>query len=528
MKKINLIIIMILFLSASYSQSYFSKTINTNFDDYGYAITQTSDGGYVLAGAIYDDICIIRLNHSGNLIWGKILSTGYVDEPADIIENINASDTSYIIAGKTSGDICLISVSSLGAVLWSKQYGGSGIDEAKKVLVDPIGGYTILGTTTSFGVAPYDIYIIHTNDSGTIEWSKVYDTGNQDYPNSMTVRYKQPDTVYYVITGTTRWDSIGGNNDNDAFFLRISGTGDVQYFFTYPNYGYDEAKEIQGCQIDSGFYFAGIGTSYCTGCMFIGKLSETGLLAWVNSVDVGYNTEFLNFKISPSRDLFISCTIDDTATLSQNFLLVRLDSTGIFQWARHYDASSLVSTDDVAANIAYTNDGGIVLIGTATPKIGSTTSQIFVTKTIDNTSDDCADGIAYFSSNAFSISTLANTIDPILITGETSGNPAFVATDVLMEFIDQCPPADISSYTDPLTQQNVFPNPASELVTITLPEKNNFTNEINVYDCTGILMYSTCTTEPVHNISIQNWSSGIYFVWIKSMSEVVTLKLIKQ
>jgi uncharacterized protein (DUF2147 family) len=78
-----------------------AKTIGGTNSDYTYSIQQTSDGGYIVAGysysfSSYSDSLIIKLNSSGNIQWAKTIGGTNSDGVYSIQQT---SDGGYIVAG---------------------------------------------------------------------------------------------------------------------------------------------------------------------------------------------------------------------------------------------------------------------------------------------------------------------------------------------------------------------------------------------------------------------------------------------
>ena len=133
------------------------KNYGGNQDDRGYAVQQTSDGGYVIVG----------------------------------------SSTSY---GAGGADLWVLKVDASGEFSWSKTYGGQGNDVGKDIVQTSDGGYIITGYTRSFSSGgDMDLWLIKTdangesclyNDGGTCtqnssKWVKSFGTSGNDYGLSL-------------------------------------------------------------------------------------------------------------------------------------------------------------------------------------------------------------------------------------------------------------------------------------------------------------------------------------------------------
>src|SRR5437870_1045407 len=132
MKK-NLLFIFILFGNFCRAQVTFQKSYGGPLTEYSSAVRQTLDGGYIMAGT-----------------------------------------TSSYSAG--SFDIYVVKTDSLGNMEWTKSFGGAGSDQAGSIEEASDGGYLIIGNTTSFGAGGNDMYVIKTDPSGNMLWSKTYGT----------------------------------------------------------------------------------------------------------------------------------------------------------------------------------------------------------------------------------------------------------------------------------------------------------------------------------------------------------------
>jgi hypothetical protein len=117
--------------------SLFEKTIGGGSDDEARSIIQSRDGGYVVAGytrsfgAGGSDFYVVKLDSSGNVQWTKTIGGGSDDEARSIIQS---SDGGYVVAGRTwsfgagSEDIYVVKLDSSGNVVWTKTIGGSSGD----------------------------------------------------------------------------------------------------------------------------------------------------------------------------------------------------------------------------------------------------------------------------------------------------------------------------------------------------------------------------------------------------------------
>ena len=131
------------------------------------------------------------------------------------------TDGGYIICGRTesygmgSSDVYLIKVTPAGVVTWARTYGGVDIEYGYCVEQTTGGGYIISGRTESFATGGlWDVYVIKTNDIGTMQWSKTYGGSGYDYGFSV----KQTSDLGYIVAGRTESFGFGGS---DAYLLKL-------------------------------------------------------------------------------------------------------------------------------------------------------------------------------------------------------------------------------------------------------------------------------------------------------------------
>src|SRR5688572_1787238 len=85
-------------------------------------------------------------------------------------------------------------------------YGGSNNDYARQIISTSDSGYIVVGTTSSFGVALTDIYIIKIDSNGVKQWSHIYGSDQIDWGYSIRETYDHG----YIITGYTNKNLSSG------------------------------------------------------------------------------------------------------------------------------------------------------------------------------------------------------------------------------------------------------------------------------------------------------------------------------
>jgi hypothetical protein len=192
-----------------------SQTYGGSDDDYAYSVLQTSDGGYALAGYTDSsgaggfDFYLIKSNSAGSTNWTKTYGGAGDDLAYSLIQT---SDGGYALAGYTSSsgagyyDFYLVKTDLSGNLQWSKTYGGAGDDEAHSVIQTSDGGYALAGWTDSFGGSGYDFYLVKTDPSGSMLWNRTYGVAGNNEAYSVI----QTADGGYALAGYTDYFGAGG------------------------------------------------------------------------------------------------------------------------------------------------------------------------------------------------------------------------------------------------------------------------------------------------------------------------------
>ncbi len=230
-KNIFMLVLLFIFVFAKESYSNFAKTYGGNDSDYAISIQQTEDGGYIVAGDTYSfgagskDVWVIKLDAAGNIEWQKAYGGTSHDNTYAIQQT---QDNGYIIAGRTlsfgvsSGDAWLIKLDSYGSIEWEKAYGGDYEDYAYAVQQTQDEGYIITGYTLSYGVGYYDVWVIKLDTLGNIEWQKTY--GESDN-NDAAYSIQQTQDEGYIVAGKS---NSFGTGDYDMLVIKLDAAGNIE------------------------------------------------------------------------------------------------------------------------------------------------------------------------------------------------------------------------------------------------------------------------------------------------------------
>jgi hypothetical protein len=148
------------------------KTLGGDNDDHLYAVLQTIDGGYIIAGdsasatsgnkkksnRVGTDFWVIKLDEYGENQWQETYNTGKTDILTSVVEN---NDGTLLLGGyaqsetigtvkkdkKEINDYIALKISADGDELWKETVGSNGSDVLRKVIETRDGGYVLAGTS---------------------------------------------------------------------------------------------------------------------------------------------------------------------------------------------------------------------------------------------------------------------------------------------------------------------------------------------------------------------------------------------
>jgi hypothetical protein len=203
-----------------------AKRYDALSDEYGYDVEQTSDGGYIVTGRAqsnalgFFDLLLMKTDGSGNIQWANAYG-GALQEQASSVRQLD--DGSYLVGGFTnssgagSGDGLMMKVNNDGSIQWAKNYGGINNELCYSAQPTSDGGYLLAGSAGSFGAGSFDGYLVKTDGSGNLQWSRAYGGSNVEFG---IVGFETRDGGY-LLAGLTR--SFSGTGD--AYLVKTDASG---------------------------------------------------------------------------------------------------------------------------------------------------------------------------------------------------------------------------------------------------------------------------------------------------------------
>jgi len=205
-------------------------------------LKQTPDSGFVIAGNLGPNICLVKTNSTGDVQWAKIYD-GVNDASAYGISL--TSDDGYIVSGYTESfldtngqDMYLIKADSTGDIVWTKSYGGQIDERAYGVQQSTDGGYIVLGAGENIlFVGGYSYtHLIKTDANGNSDCNEKA-TATVVTDTTVTVTSGViPENIATVVTNTS--STVTNEVITDSALCAVVGMNEIHNFISwilYPN-----------------------------------------------------------------------------------------------------------------------------------------------------------------------------------------------------------------------------------------------------------------------------------------------------
>ena len=256
-----------------------TKTYGGSNDDRGHDLIQLPDEGYAVIGYAMSadgdltnnegmhDNWVFRLNGQGELLWQKsfgfsghdhayhILATpdggflfnGFLDVTSSQGQGSSAKGKS-VSARHGVGEFWVHKIDRNGHLQWRRYYGGTNNDRSYAAVIDPAGGYYIVGTSESDDVdvtnarGSYDIWVVKINNQGDMLWEKSFGGTAFDAANAAVLK----DNVLYILGNSFSADQDVSSplGQSDFWLLAIDEQGKLLRENSFGGSGFDLGKDV--------------------------------------------------------------------------------------------------------------------------------------------------------------------------------------------------------------------------------------------------------------------------------------------
>jgi hypothetical protein len=330
--------------------------------DYGRAIIELSNGGYICAGNTsitgneYGDLLLIKINQSGEQEWMHNLSFSPSDRANMLLEE---TDTGIIIAGTTistingSKDVLIVKTNQSGHVEWYRNYGNDEDQEAHYIHKLNDNSYVICGQSVEQNTGFNMLLIMKLDIDGNELWSNTYGGNGDDFGYSVI----EENDGSLLVTGMTK---SSGDLNGDAWLLKIDSSGNEYWRKTYGGTSKDLTRHFIGTS--DGYILIGNTTSYGSGNddIFVIKVDLDGNQEWSNTYG-GVGTDIGRKIINYNNEGYALIGYTDSFGTGNSFnsWLIKIDLSGNLIWDKTYGGDG----NDRSLSGLKTTDDGFIIVG---------------------------------------------------------------------------------------------------------------------------------------------------------------------
>jgi len=510
--------------------STFQNSFQGDWDDLCRAADNTASGGYALAGytesygAGGSDATLIATDINGNFQWSNTYG-GTEDDGANAV--INTTDGGFLLCGYTESygaggvDVYLIKTDGTGNVDWSTTYGGTGDDRGYAV-IETTNGYVIAGGTESFGTGSTDVYLISIDNTGTLQWTKTFGGNEYDYGYDL----QEVSTGGYIIAGYTYSYGAGGA---DMYVIKTDNTGSLDWTKAFGGAGDDIAWSVKEAS-SGGFVLAGHSTSYGGGDddVLLIKIDAAGTPEWTktygdNGTDIAYDLE------TTTTGYVVAGYSNSFGSGSDDMYLFTTDNEGNLDWSSTYGGNF----NDRGWDVVISPDNAYVIAGNS-KSFGETISEGFwenyLVKTDEGGNTNCnqtqSNTVTTDTTSTLGFGGLEGSGGSETIVSLTSNAVSMVGDTLCFTTV-----GIINYYNQDFGSVSVYPNPNTGSFSVDISATNfKRTLSIRILDIQGKLLHETNTVGKNYSkvFGFSNIGPGMYFVQVITEEGTLSKKIICQ
>lgn len=573
MKKKLLLSTVMLFIafcaSAQRTATLFQKTYKITGADTTSSVSfadvaRTSDGGYAFLGNYQTsknqgDMCVIRTDSLGSVLWSVNFNTDTIEDAKSIRPT---PDGGFVLCGSNSlltnssfGDMLLAKIDANGNFKWATQFGSTEYDQARGVAVLNNGNIIVAGESPEPVTGLQSAYYILTQPNGTPE-------------NGQYIRFGSSSAKFFSIDRTLDGGAIAGGYTTDfrnatgfdPILVKFNAQGNVVWGRRYATLG-TQLQIIARQTCDLGYLMMGLhSVTQPDGSIpvrsLVIKTNALGDTLWCKAYELelgrfhrmysavevsdgyvisgymkpGYQ-DSVPWKTPQGRDTIL--IRDHEAAFS-----MKIDQSGIFQWAKYYGDSTRSS---YAYNGVATADGGMTLVG-QTFGHGNRYGAGYV---IHNDKDGnlgtgalCQGRNLLFTTTTFKIRDSTNVI--VVEGGEEQTSSlrretiTVVKSDIcsstgLRTTVAACLKIGVADYHLPENAVKIYPNPVSSQLFVEI-EKNtegpHSVANLTIFDAMGRLIQAQQTVNDGVSLDVSTFAKGIYMLKVERGGKYLVKKFI--
>jgi hypothetical protein len=371
-------------LFAQAPDTLWTRTYGGSGGEEAYAVVQTPDGGYAIAGytnsfgAGNEDFYLVRTDAAGGVLWYQSYGSFLPEIANDMVQT---TDGGFLIAGyaepygEQRSDFFVVRTDEEGDTVWTRAYGDTHDERAYGVCRTRDGGYVLIGTIQPFYRSESaSIYLIKINDAGGIIWTRTYSGGYRcsGYDVQQTL------DGGFIVAG-----AMYTGDDYDFYVLKLDSLANVEWTQSYGSYNYDMAYAVVETR-DGGYAVGGSGVRSGVGWgnadFVLVRLNHAGELSWARWYDIGNSAESVRancLQQTSDGGYILAMASATTSYTPYDVWIIKTNSIGDTVWTRRYGGDGF----DYGYAVAQTADDGYIIVGSSNSFNAGNNFDFYVIKT---------------------------------------------------------------------------------------------------------------------------------------------------
>lgn len=397
---------------------------------------------------------------------------------------------------------------SSGNIQWSNKYGnpysGTLNEEAFDIRKTKDQGYIVTGKRINpYGkIYDYDAYLMKLKPNGNIQWTAGYgDTTGNDVGYSVF----QTNDGGYIMGGVT--DEYLGSDEN-MYLVKTDSTGKIEWNKAFDVSFRDHVTSVKQTA-DGGYIIIGTSSGTQDDDLFIFKLYSNGSIQWVKFYGTTKQDFAESIELTKDGGYIISgFTYNFYNNDKGDSFLIKMDSIGNILWSKTYGGS----LRDFGYSALQTNDNGYALIG-GTDSFGGG-GDVYLVKTDSVGNSNCNETSVTLLQKSYTVTSSSKGRRINLANNDVSAQPLYWTNGNGAIENQLCLTTDIKEYKAKI-YLSIYPNPATDNITIELSEPLQQTTELNLclYDNLGKeVLCEVITNAKQQTINTSCLSKGFYLV----------------
>lgn len=296
---------------------------------------------------------ILKLDGSGNIIWHKMLestvSIQSISMSSDLLDGLivvgnfsgEATFGSGIVSPSTFGynNIFLLHINNInGNSVFAKYFNGNNIAKVNKVTLDKSGYIFLAGEfegelDINPGANPYllqsagktDAFLVKLSPAGVIQWGNSYGSTGDDSAKDVIVDYLSDIILTGSFSNTVSFNSLGDSviskGERDVYIAKIDTEGNTLWVNSYGSTGKDEGKTL---------------TTNSTGIIYLGGTFR-------GEVDFNPSSSLVNSSLSFGGDDVFIAVYNQDGTYNSHLAFGGTENDNIAGLSVKYDGEVIVT-----------------------------------------------------------------------------------------------------------------------------------------------------------------------------------------